>query len=67
MEGYYSPDKVKSKKLIEKTTKERFISSIVLHEIYKLTLKKECRETAKLRTTLLEQDYKVDMCTIRFL
>jgi len=59
MEGYYSPDKVKSKKLIEKTTKERFISSIVLHEIYKLTLKKEGRETAKLRTTLLEQDYKV--------
>jgi predicted nucleic acid-binding protein len=59
MEGYYSPDNVKSKKLIEKTTKERFISSIVLHEIYKLTLKKEGRETAKLRTTLLEQDYKV--------
>jgi len=61
MAGYYSPDQNEIKKLKEKhsETKERFISSIVLHEIYQLTLKKEGRETAKLRTTVLEQDYKV--------
>jgi toxin FitB len=61
MAGYYSgnPHEVKSLKEKIRATKERFISSIVLHEIYQLTLKKECRETAKLRTTVLEQDYKV--------
>jgi len=42
-----------------RTTKERFISSIVLHEVYQLTLRKNGREMAKLRTTLLEQDYEV--------
>ena len=61
MEGYYSSDAFKTKKLREKITltKERCISSIVLHEIYQLTLKKEARETARLRTMVLEQDYKV--------
>ena len=61
MEGYYSQDELKRKELTEKikATKERFISSIVLHEIYQLTLKKEGRETAKLRTTILQQDYRV--------
>ena len=44
---------------ITKTTKERFVSAIVLHEIYQLTLKKEGRETAKLRTILIEQDFKI--------
>ena len=61
MAGYYSPDPNEIKKLKEKNrvTKERFVSSIVLHEIYQLTLKKEGRETAKLRTIVLEQDFKV--------
>ena len=61
MAGYYSPNELQSKKLKGKLkmTKERFVSSIVLHEIYKLTLRKEGRETAKLRTALLEQDYRV--------
>jgi predicted nucleic acid-binding protein len=61
MAGYYSPDPNEVKKLKEKNrgTKERFLSTIVLHEIYQLTLKKEGRETAKLRTAILEQDYKV--------
>ena len=61
MAGYYSPNPNEVKKLKEKNkvTKERFVSSIVLHEIYQLTLKKEGRETAKLRTIVLEQDFKV--------
>ena len=42
-----------------KKDKRTFISSIVLHEVYQLTLRREGRETAKLRTTVLEQDYKV--------
>jgi len=61
MEGYYAPNESLAKKLREKlkASKERFVSSIVLHEVYQLTLKKEGRETAELRTTLLEQDCKV--------
>jgi toxin FitB len=61
MEGYYAPNESHLKKLKEKlkTSKEKFVSSIVLHEVYQLTLRKEGREKAKLRTTLLEQDYKV--------
>jgi toxin FitB len=61
MEGYYAPNESLAEKLREKlkASRKRFVSSIVLHEIYQLTLKKEGRETAKLRTTLLEQDCKV--------
>jgi predicted nucleic acid-binding protein len=61
MEHYYSHDATslrKTKEAIRKA-KERFISAIVLHEVYQLTLKQEGRETAVLRTTLLEKDFKV--------
>ncbi len=61
MAGYYSPNAEHSKRLSEKikAAKQRFISSIVLHEVYRLTLRKDGRESAKLRTTLLEQEYEV--------
>ena len=59
MTGYYSQDTNEVKKLKKHVTKERFLSPIVIHEIYQPTLKKEVRETAKLRTSILEQDYKV--------
>ncbi len=59
--GYYSANDVQTKKLIEKvtSTKERFVSAIVLHEVYQVTLRKNGRETAKLRTALIEQDFEV--------
>ena len=61
VENYYSPDPIIIKKLKEflGKTKERYISAIVIHEIYQLTLRKEGRETAILRATLLEQDFRV--------
>ncbi len=43
----------------EKKKKEKHISAIVLHELYQLTLAREGRETAKLRTTLVKQSFKV--------
>ena len=61
VEHYYSHDATilrKTKEAIRKA-KKRFISAIVLHEVYQLTLKLEGRETAVLRTTLLEKDFKV--------
>jgi predicted nucleic acid-binding protein len=61
VENYYSPDPIIIKKLKEslRKNKERYISAIVIHEVYQLTLRKEGRETAILRTTLLEQDFRV--------
>ena len=40
------------------TEKQKFISSIVIHEVYKLTLEKEGKIVAELRTKLLEKDFK---------
>ena len=60
-EHYYSKDQ----KVLQKTkdeirrNKERYISSIVVHEVYKLTLAKEGRETAAIRTDLLEKDFRM--------
>jgi predicted nucleic acid-binding protein len=61
VENYYASDVTTVKKIREamRKTKERFISAIVIHEIYQLTLRKEGRETAILRATVLEQDYRV--------
>jgi predicted nucleic acid-binding protein len=61
MEHYYSQNEAILKKTKETIRKaeERFISAIVIHEVYQLTLKQEGRETAVLRTALLEKDFKV--------
>jgi len=61
VELYYSKDE----KLLERIKaekqrrQEKFISTIVIHEVYKLTLQREGRETAVLRIALLKQDFKV--------
>ena len=61
VESYHTSDPEISQKIKEKikATKDRFVSSIVLHEFYQLTLRKEGRETAKLRSTIMEQDFEV--------
>jgi predicted nucleic acid-binding protein len=61
LEHYYSQEASMLRKTREaiKKAKERFISAIVLHEIYWLTLETEGQETAVLRATLLEKDFKV--------
>jgi predicted nucleic acid-binding protein len=60
IEHYYSQNQTTLQKTKEelRQTKQRCISTIVIHEIYQLTLQKEGRETAKLRTSLLEKDFK---------
>lgn len=61
LEHYYSREASMLRKTREaiRRAKERFISAIVIHEIYWLTLKQEGRETAVLRANLLEKDFKV--------
>jgi len=61
IEHYYSRNEEVLKRTTNtlKTDKNKVISAIVVHEVYKLTLEKEGREQAKLRTRLLEKDFKV--------
>lgn len=60
-EHYYSTDddvlELTKKELIAK--EQKAISSIVVHEVYKLTLEKDGRSVAELRTKLLEKDFKI--------
>jgi predicted nucleic acid-binding protein len=61
VEFFYSQDEVALKKIRDAIRKagERFISTIVIHEFYQLTLQREGRETAILRTHLLEKEFKM--------
>jgi predicted nucleic acid-binding protein len=61
IEHFYSPDASMLKKTRDaiRQAKERFTSAVVLHEVYWLTLEMEGQETATLRATLLEKDFKV--------
>jgi len=59
VELYYSKEeKTLGKMKTEKNQREKYVSTISLHEIYKLTLTREGRQTAQLRATLLEKDFK---------
>jgi predicted nucleic acid-binding protein len=58
--AYYSKDEKLAQRIKEeKRRQEKFISTVVIHEVYKLTLQREGRETAVLRIALLKQDFKV--------
>jgi len=61
IEHYYSRDKEMLRRTREemRKTRDKYISAIVIHEVYQLTLRREGRETAILRTNLLEKDFKV--------
>jgi predicted nucleic acid-binding protein len=61
IEHYYSRDAAVLRKTKEemRKTRERYISAVVVHEVYQLSLEREGRETAVLRTSLLEKDFKV--------
>jgi predicted nucleic acid-binding protein len=59
-ELYYSKDEATLQRVREeKRRQEKFISAVVIHEVYRLTLAREGRETAALRAKLLKQDFKV--------
>ena len=50
---------VKEDKEAIRKVKERFVSAIVLHEIYWLTLEQEGQDTATMRSSLIEKDFKI--------
>jgi len=61
VEHFYNADPGVKRSIAEeiRKTKGRYISSIVVHEIYLLTLRKEGRETAKLRRNFIEKAFRV--------
>lgn len=60
VEAIYSENSEFQKKAeAEKKNREKYVSVVALHELYRLTLSREGRETAKLRISLLKQTFKV--------
>jgi len=60
IEHYYSKDEnVLQRTKEEMRSREKYVSTIVIHEVYQLTLAREGRESAVLRTMLLEKDFKI--------
>lgn len=59
-ELYYSKDAtVKQKLAKQKSCPKKYLSAITVHEIYKLALSLEGRETANLKVTLLKSDFEI--------
>jgi predicted nucleic acid-binding protein len=57
---YYSKDELLQKKIkAEKARKEKYVSAVVVHEIYNLAIAREGREVAKLKVALLKQGFEV--------
>jgi len=61
VEHYYSEDKSVTRSTTSEIRRERdkAISSIVVHEIYRLTFQKEGRQVAQLRVELIGKDFEV--------
>ena len=59
-ELYYSKDKdLREKIKQEKARKQKYVSTVVVHEVYKLALSREGRETARLKVAFLRQGFEV--------
>jgi predicted nucleic acid-binding protein len=59
-ESYYSKDESTLKKLrAQKARKERYVSAVVIHEIYRLALSREGRETARTKVAHLRAEFEV--------
>ena len=60
VEFFYSKEGDLRRKIKEeKKCKERYVSAVAIHEVYRLSLAREGRETAKLRATLMAKDFQV--------
>ena len=61
IEHFYSTNKGVQERTTHEllTNKAKYVSVITLHEVYRLTLGKEGRETAQLRVSLISKDFEV--------
>jgi predicted nucleic acid-binding protein len=58
-ELFYSTDESLQKKILVQKFRKRFTSTVVIHEIYRLALKREGRETAKLKVAMIKKDFEI--------
>ncbi len=58
-ELFYSTNESFYKRILEQKFRKRFTSAVVIHEIYRLALKREGRETAKLKVAMIKKDFEV--------
>lgn len=56
---FYSTNDSLHQKILNQRVKARFTSAVVIHEIYRLALKREGQETAKLKVALIKKDFQV--------
>ena len=61
VEHYYSADEETLRRTREELRRpgQKIVPTVVIHELYKLTLEKEGRDTAKLRAELLRKEFKL--------
>jgi predicted nucleic acid-binding protein len=61
IEYFHSPNDADTRALKEdlRSTDEKMISAVTIHEIHRLNLKKMDRETAKLRSALIKNEFRI--------
>ncbi|MCL5877685.1 MAG: PIN domain-containing protein [Candidatus Bathyarchaeota archaeon] len=61
VESFYTSDSQLAKKLREefKLMNERLVSSLTIHEIYRIVIKKEGKVVATLRSSIIRRDFQV--------
>ena len=59
MDSYYSKDESLLKKIRAHKARKRYVSAIVVHEVYNLAIKREGRETAKNQVAHIREEFEV--------
>jgi len=60
VEFYYSKDQALRQKMAEKKRfKDRYVSTIVIHEVYNLSLSQEGRDVAKLKLMSMKEEFQL--------
>ena len=58
-ESFYSKDESNLKRIRQHKALERYISAVVIHEVYRLALSREGREVARIKVTNIKKTFKV--------
>ncbi len=59
VDSFYSKDESLLKKIRAHRARKRYVSAIVIHEVYNLAIKREGRETAKNQVAHLKEEFEV--------
>jgi predicted nucleic acid-binding protein len=59
MESFYSNDESTLRRIRKHKVLERYISAVVIHEIYRLALSREGREVARIKVANIKKSFKV--------